>query len=161
MRTDWSDADLMAIFAILQIENLMEPICKECGYGSDRPNCAMSLGGCPRHTQEDVIAYHKTINSIMERAGLNSREKMMWRTEYPLHLVWTLSDTEKSLMLDLLEVHNNGGKQKSRSYDKRWGSLYKKGVVYGSFSDYYYVEFTKRGLEWAKMIEKEELDGRR
>lgn len=66
-----------------------------------------------------------------------------------------LSETEKSLMLDLLDQPNH--EMVTRSSDSRFSSLYTKdvcgvGTVYGRWT----TSFTPRGLAWAKKLRESE-----
>lgn len=131
--------------SIILIERHLEPKCEGCGYGADRPNCAMG-GGCGRHDQENVIAYHRTIDALKRMGGLNGRRD--WR-DVPLHLLHDFSADEQALLLDL---HEKGGKQSTRSHDRRFDGLGcgqggKGAILLSSKGDRWHVELTDSGQE--------------
>jgi hypothetical protein len=129
------------------LEMNCEPKCEECGYGADRPKCAMDMGGhCPRHEQKEVMAFNRARDSMIILGGL--RDLPMWRYRIPLHLLYDFSDRELGLLRDLRDA---GGKQATRDMDKRFntlgsGSGIAKGAVSLSHNDgRWRVELSDRG----------------
>jgi hypothetical protein len=114
----------------------------------------MHLGeGCPEHHDDDdpVKDAARAIVHKLERLGnLNEREFQGWRYKVPLDDLYTFSDEEKNLLLDL---HDAGGIYRSRTYDKRFnnlggGSGVSKGAVSlsaGGPDPAWKVQITERG----------------
>ncbi|QIG76920.1 hypothetical protein EVC30_091 [Rhizobium phage RHph_Y1_11] len=147
----WTEAQLLAIYAIWLIEQKLEPDCENCGYGANRQKCALDMGGhCPRHEQESLKAFQETIEQIEVRSGLNKIG--LWRQHAPLDKIHTLSDTAKALMHDLYDEKMAGKPHKTRAKDDRFAHLSAIGVVYYSASQMWEVHFTKRGLAWADQL---------
>jgi hypothetical protein len=145
--------------AILLIEKNLEPKCEGCGYGADRPNCAMG-GGCGRHDQKDVIAFKRVREQLKRLGNLNDQKHWQWRNQTPIHLLYDFSDKEKSLLLDL---HDKGGKQSTRSLDERFdslgcGSSGKGAVLLSSVGRMWHVELTEQGKAYVAMLLKEEVE---
>lgn len=148
----YSEPQLMAARAITLIKRKLTPKCEECGYGADRPNCAMDKGGyCNRHEQEDMRAYREVIDELERVSGL--RKVSGWETDIPLKHLIDLSKTEMALMQDLLDLHREGKKHITRSQDERWTSLSRKHVVgIMATSNRWEYGFNKRGLELAEEL---------
>lgn len=151
-----TDVQLAYARAIVLVERHLEPDCEGCGYGANRPNCVMG-GGCSRHDQEDVIAFKKVIDELKKLGGLNG--VFNWRYETPIHLLHDFSDKEKTLLLDL---HDRGGKQSTRSMDERYnglgcGSGDKGAVLLSSSGGKWHIELTKAGKEYVALLLKESV----
>jgi hypothetical protein len=148
---EWTDEELLAAYAILTIEDKLEPKCESCGYGALGQKCPHDLGGyCRRHDQENFIAFHNTIDAIARRVGFHTVDGLGWRQHYPIDRVWSISDGDKALMMDLLELPDRTFK--SRNIDDRWDALKRKAVVYMTYADRYQIKFTKRGLALAERV---------
>lgn len=143
--TVWTERQIMAGKAVFEIEELLEPKCEECGFGADRPNCAMG-GGCNRHEQDSVIAYRSAIDRLKREGGLNAREFWGWKQDMPPMLLHGVPG--ETLMNLLLDLEERGGKQETRQHDGRFEWFRARGIVSSSAQDKWCIEITKRGREY-------------
>jgi hypothetical protein len=137
--------------SVRMIEMHLEPKCEGCGYGADRPKCAMDMGGhCQRHEQADVRAFDRVRDALLDAGGLRGRDLYGWRYDLPLDVLYSFSETEKALLLDL---HDRGGKQSTRKIDERFdtlgcgGGVAKGAVLLSASGDRWHIHLTDRGKE--------------
>jgi hypothetical protein len=130
--------------AIRLIKMNLEPTCEGCGYGADRPNCAIQDGNCPRHQQENVDRYHEVIQALTRLGGLNKSEFSGWRHKLPLRDLYQFNEEELALLRDLAD---RGGEQATRIQDKRFSLLHEKGAVSLWADDRWHVKLTDRARD--------------
>lgn len=143
----------MAAKAIFAIENQLEPKCEGCGSGASRPKCAFDYGGgCPRHQQENVIAYNDVISMLVREGDL--RNVGSWRYEMPAYLVHGVPSRNSLLLLE--DLVDRGGKWTSKAdHSENYEWFRRRAIVSVSFcAGRNEIEISKRGREYINDLER-------